>query len=195
VRPTLLVVIGASWGGVDAVRAVLKGLSPDVPAAFALVQHRGMDMDDQLTRVLQTASALRVQEVVDKDLIERGRFYVAPSGYHLLVEGDTFALSTDAPVSHARPSIDVLFETAADAYRGLCVGVALTGASKDGANGLACIKRAGGFTVVQEPNSAESRILPDAALAASKVDRVLAVHQIGSFLTGHCYAAKANRPR
>src|SRR5207247_10114796 len=122
----------------------------------------------------------------DKTAIEPRHVYIAPSDYHLLVEAGSFALSVDERVQHARPSIDVLFESAADAYGDRVIGVILTGANEDGAAGLARTKARGGIAVVQDPSQAERRTMPDAAIAATVADAVLPLDQIGPFLYGLC---------
>lgn len=181
---TELVVIGTSLGGLAALEIVLGSLPEYFPLAVAVVQHRGLDSNDVLSLVLQLHCALPVGEPDDKDPIEPGRIYLAPSDYHLLVDRGSFALSTEPRVSHARPSIDVLFESAASAYGPGLVGVVLTGANSDGAVGLSRIKERGGVTVVQSPATAESAVMPEAAIAASKVDRILTLQEIGAFLLG-----------
>jgi two-component system chemotaxis response regulator CheB len=123
-----------------------------------------------------------VEEAEDKQPIEAGRVYLAPADYHLLVEGTSFALSTEAPVLSARPSIDVLFESAADAYAGRLIGVILTGASDDGARGLARIARAGGLAVAQEPATAECAVMPLAAISATHTRHVMPLERIAPFL-------------
>ena len=125
-------------------------------------------------------------DVEDKSPIEPRHVYLAPSDYHLLVEPGSFALSVDERVQHARPSIDVLFESAADAYGERVIGVILTGANEDGAAGLARIKRRGGAAIVQDPGSAERRAMPDAAIAATVADAILPLEEIGRFLCSLC---------
>jgi two-component system chemotaxis response regulator CheB len=110
--------------------------------------------------------------------------FIAPPDYHLLVEGETFALSTEAPVAFSRPSIDVLFESAADAYGSTVIGIILTGANEDGAAGLAKIKRRGGVAVIQDPGGAMRRTMPDAAIAATAADAIIPLEEIGKFLYG-----------
>lgn len=177
-----LVVIGASLGGLHAVAALLGGL----PASFALpvviVQHRHRESEASLEAVLQRASEIPVCEIEDKQEIRPGTACLAPADYHLMVEPGTFALSTDAPVLYARPSIDVLFESAADVYGHQVIGIVLTGASSDGAEGLAAIKAAGGLTVVQEPATAECAVMPAAALERVSPDYVLTVPAIAALL-------------
>jgi two-component system chemotaxis response regulator CheB len=125
---------------------------------------------------------LPVIEAEDKQLIMPGHIYVAPSNYHLLVEGTHLALSTEAPVRHARPSIDVLFESAADSVREGLLGVLLTGMSRDGTAGLKRIKQQGGFTVVQDPVTAEGRLMPEAAIESEVVNKIWPLQKIAAFL-------------
>lgn len=181
-----LVVIGTSMGGLSALEILCSGLPKDFPLAVAIVQHRHIDSDETLSLLLQVHCPLPVREAEDKEPIEGGRIYVAPADYHLLVDRGSFALSTEPKVCYARPSIDVLFETAADAYKEQLIGVILTGASKDGSQGLARVKERGGLTVVQSPATAESAVMPEAALAASQVDRVLPLVEIAAFLDLCC---------
>lgn len=178
-----IVVIGASLGGTQAIGDVLKSLPRDFPLPVAIVQHRNPDSTEILVSMLQKSSPLSVMEVEDKQDMLPGHVFLAPADYHLLVEGDHFALSTEAPVLYARPSIDVLFESTAHFYGDHAIGVILTGASEDGAQGLAAIKRRGGMTVVQAPESAEARLMPEAAIAATAVDMILPLEDIGAFLT------------
>jgi two-component system chemotaxis response regulator CheB len=160
-----IIVIGTSLGGLDALNLLLSGLPKSLPVSVAVVQHRYKSSDNMLSGFLQQHSLLPVVEAQDKEAMAPGRVYLAPADYHLLVEAGSFALSTEAPVCHARPSIDVLFESAADDYAENVIGVILTGASFDGAKGLAKIKARGGLAIVQEPATAISRIMPEAAIA------------------------------
>jgi two-component system chemotaxis response regulator CheB len=127
-----------------------------------------------------------VDDPDDKTKLERDHVYIGPPDYHLLVEDGHLALSTDAPVQFARPSIDVLFESVADAYAERSIGIVLTGANADGAHGLARIKAHGGVAIVQEPGTSEKRAMPDAALAATVADAVLPLEEIPAFLYGLC---------
>ena len=180
-----LVVIGASWGGLNAVGEILSALPAETDAAIVVAQHRANDaVQGGLAGLLAHRAHLPVEDANDKTLIEPRHVYLAPPNYHLLVQPGYFSLSTDDHVHHARPSIDVLFESAADAYRERVVGVILTGANADGAAGLARIKRAGGVAVVQDPLTAERREMPGAALAATAADAVLPLGEIGPFLNG-----------
>ena len=186
-----LVVIGCSWGGLHAVGRVLEALPANFGAAVAIAQHRSADSDgDLLVRVLQARTSLPVREIEDKDAIEDGRIYLAPPDYHVLVEPGTFALSVDERVQYSRPSIDVLFESAADAYGPRLVGVVLTGANEDGAAGLRRIKERGGVAVVQDPGDAEMPAMPAAAIAAAEPDRILPLAEIAADLVRLCEAAR-----
>jgi two-component system, chemotaxis family, protein-glutamate methylesterase/glutaminase len=158
-----LVVMGASAGGLDALTRVLAPLPRSFPLPIAIVQHRGID-DDGFAAWLRAEVALPVAEVEDKDAIQAGRIYLAPADYHLLVEPGRFALSVDERVHSARPAIDVLFNSASHAYRAHLLAVLLTGASTDGARGAAKVREHGGQVVVQDPEEAESKVMPRAAV-------------------------------
>jgi two-component system chemotaxis response regulator CheB len=177
-----IVVIGTSLGGLSALQTVLGNLPTDFPLPVAIVQHRHKDSDDALRAMIQEYTSLTVREVEDKDEISPGKVYLAPADYHLLVEPGFFALSTDEPVSYARPSIDVLFESAADIYKAQVIGVILTGANQDGMQGLKKIKAQGGKTIVQEPSTAASSIMPAAAISAVAVDWILSLCDIAPLL-------------
>jgi two-component system chemotaxis response regulator CheB len=183
-----LIVIGTSWGGVEALGRVLQTLPDSLDVPIAIAQHRSpSSLEGVLEGMLQRHVGRAVREVDDKDPIERGRIYVAPPDYHLLVERGSFALSTDERVQYARPSIDVLFETAADAYGAGAIGVILTGANEDGAAGLRRIAERGGIAIVQDPETAERRTMPDAAIGAA-APTVLPLEKIGPYLAGVCFA-------
>ena len=174
-----LIAIGASWGGLNAVSTLLRALEADAGAAVAVAQHRAPESPEGLAGLLQEQTQLVVREAEDKDPIEPGHVYLAPPDYHLLVErGGTLALSTDDRVQYARPSIDVLFESAAEAYRERCIGVVLTGLNEDGAEGLARIKELGGVAIVQDPRTAERGEMPAAAIAATNADVILPLEEI-----------------
>ena len=131
-------------------------------------------------------SKLPIHQAVNGSHVRPGHVYLAPPDYHVLVEKGHLALSTDAPVHFARPSIDVLFESVADAYGDRAVGIVLTGANADGADGLARIKARGGVAIVQDPATSQRRIMPDAAIAATAADAVLPLDDIPAFLYGLC---------
>src|SRR5207253_6034672 len=120
--------------------------------------------------LLADQTHLPVIEVEDKEEIKEGHVYVCPSNYHLMVDGNHFALSTDAPVLHARPSIDILFESAAESFHDGVIGVLLTGMSKDGTAGLKRIKEYGGYAIVQDPAAAEGHLMPQAAISSVAID-------------------------
>lgn len=184
------IAIGTSLGGFQALRTVLGGLPEDFPVPIAVVQHRSCEDSDAFAPLLAAYTKLRVVEVEDKEPIKSGNVYVCPSNYHLLIDGEHFALSTDGPVLHARPSIDVLFESAAATYRDGVIGILLTGMSRDGTAGLAKIKENGGFVLVQDPLAAEGHIMPEAAITSVAVDKVLPLEDIAGFVTGLCMGSK-----
>jgi two-component system chemotaxis response regulator CheB len=180
-----LIAVGASLGGLAALLEVFRALPATLPVPIVMVQHRGASAETTLVEMLARGTGLAVVEAEDKVEMKPGTVYVAPADYHLLVEGaGTLALSTDAPVRSARPSIDLLFETAADAYRDRVLAVLLTGASADGAAGLARVKRLGGCAIVQDPATAECATMPAAGIAAAPVDYVLPLDQIGAHVIG-----------
>ncbi len=176
------VAIGASLGGLQAVRTVLSALPATFRLPLALVQHRTADAGDELAFVLGEACALPVREAEDKAAIEPGALFIAPPGYHLMVEDDHFALSTEDPVGWARPSIDVLFETAAETFGPRLIAVVLSGTGEDGAAGLAEVERHGGTAIVQAPDSAYANGMPRAAQAAAANEATLPLMFIGPYL-------------
>ena len=178
-----LIAIGASWGGLRAVGDVLAGLPVPLAAAVVVAQHRAADsVPGALIEALGRRTALPVCEAGDKDRIEGGRVYVGPPDYHLLVEDGHFELSVDEPVAFSRPSIDVLFESVADAYGDRAVGVLLTGASEDGAAGLLRLREAGARTVVQDPDDAERSEMPAAAVAVGAATHVAPLAEMARLL-------------
>ena len=190
-----VVVLGTSTGGLAALQVLLPGLSEDFSWPLVVLQHRVKDPNSGLRDFLQRSSRLTMREPEDKEPINPGHVYLAPRDYHLLIEKGNFALSTEAPVYFARPSIDVLFESAADAYEANVVGIILTGANGDGARGLAKIKAVGGLAVVQEPATAQASEMPETAIAATTVDRILPLSEIAPFLNSLCQAASATGSR
>jgi len=182
-RPEL-VVVGTSLGGLNALTTLLRTLPARFRVPIVIVQHRAVSPDGGgLARLLQEHTRLTVLEAEDKMLLAAGSIYLAPADYHLMIESaGVLALSTDAPVRSARPSIDVLFQTASEAYRDALLGVLLTGASSDGAEGLASVKANGGRAIVEDPATAECRTMPAAALATTAVDYVLPLDRIGDHL-------------
>jgi two-component system, chemotaxis family, protein-glutamate methylesterase/glutaminase len=180
--PYELIVVGTSWGGLSALGRLLEHVPDELDLPVVVAQHRGPDsIEGALRTSLQRRVGRPVRDVDDKDPIERGHVYLAPPDYHLLVERGSFALSVDERIRYARPSIDVLFESAAYAYGAGVIGVILTGANEDGAAGLRRIAERGGAAIVQDPATAERRTMPDAAIAAADVT-VLRLEEIGPHL-------------
>ena len=188
-----LICIGASWGGLHAVGRVLSAIPRDLEQAIVIAQHRHPESSASLPELLALQIARPVRDIEDKLEIEPRVVYVTPPDYHVLVEPGSFALSLEERVQFARPSIDVLFETAADAYRERVIGVVLTGANEDGAAGLRRIKERGGVAIIQDPAEAARRAMPDAAIAATVADAILPLEDIGPFLYGLCVAPAAVR--
>jgi two-component system chemotaxis response regulator CheB len=186
VRKYELVVIGCSLGGMRALQAIFEHLPKEFPLPIAVVQHRYRTSNEALPSFLRRHSALGVVDADDKQWIKPGHIYLAPADYHLLVERNgeqgELSLSVDAKVEYSRPSVNVLFESAAFAYGPATIAVVLTGANADGAQGAKTIKQRGGFVVVQDPADAESPEMPRAAIAAARVDRILPLERIGPFL-------------
>lgn len=177
------VVIGASAGGLEAIRTVLMDLGEDFKASILIVQHLSPHSDGYMVRHLNKACRINVKEAEEKEKILPGNAYIAPPNYHLLVEGDeTLSLTVEAKVNYARPSIDILFETAADVYGKNLIGIILTGANSDGSKGLKRIKELGGITIVQNPKTAESDSMPSAAVAITMVDYILELSKISTKL-------------
>lgn len=177
-----IIVVGASWGGLAAVRTILAALPPDYDIPTVVVQHRHRDSDARLGRFIARHTHLQVCDIEDKTPVEPRRVYVAPPDYHTLVEQGFLSLSTDAPVRYSRPSIDVMLMSAAAAYGHRTVGVILTGANADGAAGLRRVADVGGLTIVQDPATAEVPAMPQAAIAAVPQARVFPLDRIGGYL-------------
>ena len=177
------VVIGASAGGWDALKIILGALPEDFPLAIMVVMHRHPHSDDYLEKSLDNDCAVRVKQADEKESIVSGTVYFAPPNYHLLIEDiHTLTLSVARAVNYARPSIDVLFESAAYVYGDTLAGLILTGANNDGAGGLKKIKAMGGLTLVQDPETAEATAMPSAAIKAADPDFVLPLGDIGAFI-------------
>ena len=179
------VVIGASAGGVQALLALLPRLPRNFPVPVLVVLHVPADRSNVLAPLFGPKCALTVKEAEDKEPALPGVVYFAPSDYHLLVEADGgLALSADEAVNYSRPSIDVLFESAADAYGTGLVGVILTGANEDGARGLRAVEAAGGLAIVEDPASAYAPSMPEAALGACVSARVMSLEAVADHLQG-----------
>jgi two-component system, chemotaxis family, protein-glutamate methylesterase/glutaminase len=177
------VVIGTSAGGIEALSVVLPALPADVCAPVFAVLHLPRERPSLLADIFGPKCRVPVREAADKDPIESGTIYFAPPDYHLLIDaGPAIALSDDEPVHHSRPSIDVLFESAADAFGPGLLAILLTGGNQDGAAGLAAVRDAGGVTVVQDPAEAQSPMMIEAALARGPVDHRLRLEAIAGLL-------------
>jgi two-component system chemotaxis response regulator CheB len=177
-----LVVIGTSTGGLHALTRLLAALPGSYRLPILIVQHRSKDSDERLSGLLRVASRIPLREAEDKEPLEGPGVYLGPPDYHLLVERDSIALSTEEPVAYSRPSIDVLFESAAYSHGSSVIGVLLTGANQDGTRGLQEIKLRGGYVIVQDPDSAESGFMPKHAMKNVLADRVLGLEQIAAEL-------------
>lgn len=193
-RPVRALALGASWGGVEALMALVPALPRGLRAGVLVVLHQPRDGAGVLAELLAARSAVPVREAVDKDRLEPGHVLVAPADYHLLVDhpdaGDRAAgavarvvLSVDAPVHFSRPSIDLTFESAAHVFGPGLAAALLTGASHDGAAGLQAVRAAGGLALVQDPDDARADAMPRAALAAGPVDAVLSLARLGRALS------------
>jgi two-component system, chemotaxis family, protein-glutamate methylesterase/glutaminase len=179
------IVIGASAGGVEALGLILPSLPAKFRPAVLIVLHLPRERPSLLVEIYEKRSALPIREADDKEPIEPGTIYFAPPDYHMLVERNRqIALSTEEPVHFSRPSVDVLFESAADAFGSRLLGVILTGANEDGAAGLHAIHRAGGVTVVQQPDSAKVPLMVVSALQRNPADFVLSLPEIAELLKG-----------
>ena len=179
------IVIGASAGGVEALGLILPALPAKFRPSLLIVLHLPRERPSLLVEIYEKRCALPIREADDKEPIEPGTVYFAPPDYHMLVERNRqIALSTEEPVHFSRPSVDVLFESAADVYGSRLLGVILTGANEDGAAGLHAVHRAGGVTVVQQPDSAKVPLMVVSALQRNPADFVLSLPQIAELLVG-----------
>lgn len=177
------VLVGGSTGSIDVLLHLLPALRPPLSFALIIVVHRRSTADSTLAQLLSLKTSLPVREVDDKDPIRLGHVYIAPGDYHLLLERDgTFSLDDSEKINFSRPSIDVTFESAADAYGPAVVGVLLSGANADGVNGLKAIRQAGGTTVAQQPETAQVAFMPQQAIEQDAVDLVLNVPDLVAFV-------------
>ena len=185
--PIEAIVVGASSGGVEAISLLLRRLPQDFSVPILIVIHLPPERPSRMAEVLAARCGFEVHEAEDKEPIVPHTVYVAPPDYHLMVEVDRrIALSSDEPVHYSRPAIDVLFETAADAYGEALVAVVLTGANNDGAEGLCRVYEAGGTALVQSPDEAAARAMPEAALKACPEAQCLSLEQIAETLQRIC---------
>jgi two-component system, chemotaxis family, protein-glutamate methylesterase/glutaminase len=181
--PYEAIVIGVSSGGMSVMRSIFSLLPKGFKTPIIIVQHIGSNSKNQWIRLLSDSSNLYLKEADEKENIDQEIVYIAPPNYHLLVEKDkTFSLTIDERVNFARPSIDVLFESAAEAYKDKLIGIILTGSNSDGSEGLKRIQAYGGLTIVQDPNTAESSYMPLSALAVIQPDFILPLNGIIALL-------------
>ncbi len=183
------IAIGCSAGGLTALEVLLGGLDPRIPSTVLVCCHTGSSDVELLCELLARHTQLPVVEATEREAARGGVVQVAPSGYHLLVEHDErFALSVDPKVNFSRPSIDVLFASAADAYRASLIGVVMTGANQEGAHGLAEIRRHGGRSIVQDLSEAQVRTMPQAALDIAGADHCIPLAAIAPLLNRLCFS-------
>ena len=177
------VIIGGSAGSFQVITRILSSLPQNFPLPVLLSLHRLKHIRSGFVEALSIKSAIPVVEPFDKDQIKPGKAYLAPANYHMFIElGNRFALSTEPPVNHSRPSIDLSFATAAQVYREKVIGIILSGANKDGAYGLKKISDYGGLTIVQDPLECQVKTMTESALKVTKVDHVFNTEQIIKFL-------------
>ncbi len=175
--------MGLSARGMQALKTLIPALPSGFPLPVAIAQHNSETSDGFLAAYLNEIGSVTVKEAEDKEPLCSGHVYLAPAGYHLLIEDDhIFGLSVDPRVNYCCPAIDVLFESAADAFGESLIGIVLTGANGDGSRGLKAIKARGGVAIVQNPKTAESRYMPQAALDATPVDHVVTLEELGPLL-------------
>lgn len=177
------VVIGVSTGGVAALKLILGALPADFSVPILVTTHITPDADDGLAVLLNTLCAIHVKEADEQESVSSGTVYLAPANYHMLVEREgNIALSIDPPVNYARPSVDVLFDSAAEVYGAALIGVIMTGAGNDGSKGLLNIQKKGGVTIIQDPADAEMDAMPKSAMQLLKADYVVPLKQLPTLL-------------
>jgi two-component system chemotaxis response regulator CheB len=177
------VVIGGSWGGMNAAVEILRHLPAKFPLPVVLVLHRMRGVNSELPALIRKKTYIQVKEADEKEEMRQSTVYVAPADYHLLIEQDkTFSLDVSEAILFSRPSIDVTFESAAQVFGDRLIGIILSGASKDGSQGLKAIARSGGITIVQDPSQAEADMMPQSAMNVVKQAKVMKLQEIASFL-------------
>lgn len=182
-RRTKAIVLGASAGAINALNQVLPGVPADARIPVVVVVHLPANRPSLLPELFTSRCAARVAEPEDKQAMTAGTIWFAPSNYHLLIENDkSFSLSVDAPVNFSRPSIDVLFETAADALGSELCAVVLTGANEDGAQGARAIRHRGGLVIAQDPLTAEAREMPSATISLATPQIVATLPEIAALI-------------
>ena len=181
------VVMGVSAGGLEALQSFFRALKKPLPVPLFIVQHRKKGSDSFMEEFLSEMSLMEICEVYDKMPIKKSSVYIAPPDYHMLIENEhEISLNSDEPQCFARPSVDALFESAADVYGQALIGIVLTGANSDGTEGLRKIKMFGGLTIVQDPKTASSSFMPASALEV-KPDYVFSLEEIAQFLLNQNY--------
>ena len=177
------IVIGASAGGMDALREILMNLDEDMSIPILIVQHLHNHSDNYMAKYLDKISHLTVKEAEEKETIRPNSVYLAPANYHLIVEDNkTISFSTDDRVNYCRPSIDLLFESAAEVYGTNLIGIILSGGNSDGTSGMIKIKENGGLLIVQDPETAYARTMPHSVMIQTEVDHVYSLKEISEFL-------------
>jgi two-component system, chemotaxis family, protein-glutamate methylesterase/glutaminase len=178
-----IIVIGGSWGGIQASLSILKDLPSDYEIPIILILHRQKDFKSDLASVLKSKISLNVVEVEEKEKIQHGHVYLAPPDYHVLIEKDgIFSLDVSEPEHYSRPSIDVTFTSASEVFRSGTVGILLTGANKDGSIGLKNIADNGGIVIAQDPDEAEINTMPSAAIKMIPDCKIYTLDLIKKFL-------------
>lgn len=173
------IVIGVSAGGMNALKLMFSLLPKSFVTPIIIVQHISAHSDSEWIRLLKEKSNIKIKEADEKEKIENATVYIAPPNYHLLIEKDkTFSLTIDERVNFARPSIDVLFESAADAYKNELIGIVLSGSNQDGTKGMMRIKEHNGLTIVQNPDTAEYSAMPSSVISKIQVNHILALEDI-----------------
>ena len=182
-----VIVIGASQGGLTSLATLIEGLSDDMAIPIIVVLHQAKTGINKLPDLLQPNTRLKIVEAQSHQPLQSGYIYLAPPGYHTLLEADrTLSLSVDLPVHHSIPAIDVLFESAADAFGPAVLGVLLTGNSQDGTVGLGRIKKYAGLAIVQNPESAIANIMPRSAIENCDVDHIAELKDIAALVESIC---------
>ncbi len=181
------IVIGVSLGGAKALQMILSALPEKFPVPIIIVQHISPHSDNYFVIHLNGLCKIKVKEAQEKEKAEAGTVYISPPNYHLLMEEDgTFSLSIEGRVNYSRPSVDVLFESAAYAYGTGLIGIILTGANNDGSKGLKKIQEEGGLAIVQDPKTAEAESMPKAAIAATETDYIVPLEKISELMIELC---------
>jgi len=183
IKPFECIVIGGSWGGIEAVSTILEQLPERFPLPIVVVLHQHRKAGSHIPEIFGRKCALNVKEADEKEILEPGNVYIAPPNYHLLIEKDrSLSLNIDKRVHFSRPSIDVTFISAAESFRDGLIGILLTGANQDGAEGVLHVKRCGGLAIIEDPDSAKVSTMPQSALNLTRVDQILNIQDIPDFL-------------